>query len=92
MVSDPLTSFVAGRALGRFLWSRPEGRRHDGSAMPDYRFYLLDGTGRIARRVDAVCADDAEALAQARSFGHRHAVEVWQGTRTVGRVERAIDA
>lgn len=55
--------------------------------MPDYRFYLLDMKDRIARGVDAACANDGDALERARSFGHRHAVEVWLGTRSVGRVE-----
>ena len=55
--------------------------------MPSYRFYLMTEQDRIAHGRNLECADDAEALRRGRDFGHPNAVEVWQGTRTVGRVE-----
>ena len=55
--------------------------------MPHYRIYHLTDAGRIRAGEDATCDDDAEALeaaCQRRSPGQ--AVEVWCGTRCIGRV------
>ena len=55
--------------------------------MPDFRFYLLDGTQRITSRRDLVCADDAGAKAAALALlaqnAYARSVEVWQGARLV---------
>jgi len=56
-----------------------------GDAVPTYRFLFLDEEGRIANSGEAACPDDAQVLARARSLHHVHAVEVWEGSRLVGR-------
>jgi hypothetical protein len=55
--------------------------------MPSYRFYFMTENDRIARGQNVECADDEEALRRARTLNHANAVEVWEGSRTVGRVD-----
>ena len=63
--------------------------------MVGFRCYLLDHNGHIrsAQQIEAI--DDAEALMKAAADiqpEHRaHGVEVWQGSRIVGRIP-AIEA
>jgi len=58
--------------------------------MPTYRFYLLTANDRIHRGFDADCPDDAAAASHARSLAHPHAVEIWEGRRSVARVESGV--
>ena len=53
--------------------------------MSGYRFFLIGPDGRIFQGVEAECADDADALAQARARREPREIEVWQGQRCVGR-------
>ncbi len=59
--------------------------------MASYRIYRLDQYGRIAGGGDDFpFSCDREALGHAQSMAeHYPAVEVWQGTRRVGRVSAA---
>ena len=52
--------------------------------MPTYRFYCLDGAGRIraAEWFDATSDSDAIALVQARHPDSR--CEVWRGNQMIG--------
>jgi len=55
----------------------------------DYRLYWLDRfTEHIVSAKDLVAPDDAHALAQAQEYCDTHSVELWQGTRCVGRFEQ----
>ena len=56
---------------------------HAGARMLAYRFYLLKPDGRIEAASDHECADDAMALAHARTILRRQAIEAWQGPRKV---------
>jgi hypothetical protein len=57
--------------------------------MPDYRVYTLLKADKIAGRADVVtCATDAEAVVKARRFLQSNDIEVWQGARMVGRLNR----
>lgn len=56
-------------------------------AMPHYRLYFLHSDNRISRAIDVECAGDEHAIEQAASFRYVHAIEVWQGTRLVKRIE-----
>jgi hypothetical protein len=51
--------------------------------MQEYRVYLLDSDGDIARRIDLVCEDDDAARQHARQLVDGHAVELWAGTRLI---------
>jgi hypothetical protein len=52
--------------------------------MADYRLYLLDSDGHFYSAVALICADDAEAMEQAKQLADGHAVELWQLDRKVG--------
>ena len=55
--------------------------------MPHYRIYLLDNTGRIASGSDGEFNTDEEAYAAAQQTAiDAGVVEVWNGTRYVGRI------
>ena len=56
--------------------------------MPDYQMYLLGPAGQLSRSGrDADCIDDASAFQFAQSFfNHGKQVEVWSGTRFVGKI------
>jgi hypothetical protein len=43
--------------------------------------------GRISAGADLECADDAEAVEAAKRLVGEYAVELWQGTRMVARLE-----
>jgi hypothetical protein len=51
-----------------------------------YRFYDIDASGRHPQRAED-CADDEEALAKARRYAAAKGcvVEVWDGSRFVGK-------
>ncbi len=55
--------------------------------MLEYRLYFLNSTGRIMRREEFVSPDDAQALAHAKQFVDGLALELWSGTRVVGRFD-----
>jgi hypothetical protein len=57
--------------------------------MGHYRLYKLDPLGSILAGHSHVCGSDAEALRAAahRQADWRAAVEVWEGTRRVARLD-----
>ena len=54
--------------------------------MNDYRLYFLSADDHVLRAEDIQSADDAAALDAARILGHAAVIEIWCGTRLVGRV------
>lgn len=58
------------------------------TAVKEYRIYILDDDGHIdAPSINVRCLTDDEALSAARKYLHEHVVEVWCGSRRVGRLE-----
>jgi hypothetical protein len=52
--------------------------------MPPYRIYTLDAGGRITAPATVIeCADDEQAIAEAKALSLGLRVEVWQGSRQV---------
>lgn len=51
--------------------------------MSDYRVYLVGTDGNFCDVVPLVCADDEEAIEQARELAIGHDVELWQLDRKV---------
>lgn len=56
--------------------------------MAKYRFYFLDDSERIKSADDFACDDDRSALERARGMCEGVHVDVWNGARRVGRVNR----
>jgi hypothetical protein len=52
-----------------------------------YRAYQIGPDGHIKLGTDLDCADDAEAIEAADQLVGENAVELWQGTRMVARLE-----
>jgi hypothetical protein len=61
--------------------------------MSGYRCYLCDGRDKIRAVETAECATDAETFVRAAALLEEHdtcdSVEIWNGSRLVGRVPRA---
>ncbi|KJC37028.1 hypothetical protein UP09_27565 [Bradyrhizobium sp. LTSP885] len=55
--------------------------------MIEYRAYIIGSGDLILRRLDFECPNDDAANARAKSLVNGHGVELWQGTRKVGRFE-----
>ena len=51
--------------------------------MTEYRVYLVDTDGHFYDAVHLICADDAEAIEQAKGLAIDHSVELWQLDRKV---------
>jgi hypothetical protein len=51
--------------------------------VPDYRAYILDSSGNFCDVVRLECADDNEAMGQAKQLVDGHDVELWQRARKV---------
>lgn len=54
-----------------------------GKTMAEYKLYILGETGMIARGIWLDCADDEEALEQARERAVDDTRELWAGERLV---------
>lgn len=55
--------------------------------MNTYRFFALDGTGRVDRGFERRLGSDAAAIDFARMFGDAPMVEVFLGQDIVARIE-----
>jgi len=53
----------------------------------EYRLYTVDGGGHFRGFELLVCANDAEAIDQAKRLVVGHAIELWCGERLVIRLE-----
>lgn len=54
--------------------------------MPEFRVFRFDQNGRIRESEALVCATEQDAVEAARAFAKETEVELWQGTRFIGRV------
>jgi hypothetical protein len=57
-----------------------------------YRLYLLDEGDHFIRGLDLSCRDDLDAKLAAELFRASNAVELWQGRRLVGRLDKQLAA
>jgi len=55
--------------------------------MAEYRAYTVGGDGHFIGFEAFVCADDSEAIAQAKRLIDGRAVELWNGPRFVIKLE-----
>ena len=60
--------------------------------MPDYRVYVVGTDGHFFDAVPLECADDSEAMEQAKQLVDGHDVELWQRDRKVATFERTPKA
>jgi hypothetical protein len=68
--------------------SRWQRGQHLREAMTEYRAYFIDLDGHFAGFEPMNCADDAEAIEQAKRLVERQGIELWSGTRLVIRLPR----
>jgi hypothetical protein len=54
--------------------------------MEEYRAYFVGHDGHFNGYEPIVCADDAEAVIQAKRLTNKHGVELWSGVRLVVRL------
>jgi hypothetical protein len=55
--------------------------------MAEYRAYTVGHDGHFIGFEPLVCADDSEAIEQAKRFVDGHDIELWSGDRLVTRLE-----
>ena len=56
--------------------------------MPDYRVYMVAADNHIKGAPHIIaCADDHEAIQQAKQFRDDHDIELWSGNRFVIRIK-----
>ena len=53
--------------------------------MLDYRLYFLDDAGHIRGVVEFDCANDANAIAHAKTYADGRAMELWRRDRWIQR-------
>ena len=58
-----------------------------GYGVAEYRVYTVDGDGHFIGFEPLVCANDAEAIEQAKRLILNNAIELWSGERLVIRLE-----
>ena len=51
--------------------------------MPEYRVYLVDSSDHFFEAVHLICADDVEAVEQAKPLAVGHGGELWELDRKV---------
>jgi hypothetical protein len=56
-------------------------------AVAEYRAYTVGRDGHFIGFEPLVCANDAEAIEQAKRLVVNHAIELWSGVRLVVRLE-----
>jgi hypothetical protein len=54
--------------------------------MAEYRAYLVGDDGHVIGFEPLVCADDGEAIENAKRLATKHSVELWSGDRLVKRL------
>ena len=63
--------------------------------MPDYLLFFLTSENHVVNHLEHSCRDDLGALDKACGLARNHAIEIWENTRRVARVEMgdiALDA
>ena len=56
--------------------------------MLEYRAYLIDSDGHFYDAVPLICANDDEAVEQAKKLVNGHDVELWQRDRKIAAFNR----
>jgi hypothetical protein len=56
--------------------------------MPNYRAYAIRDDGHLMPATDLECATDQEAITTVKGFLNGQPVELWLGTRLIGRFEK----
>ena len=64
----------------------------DGNRMPEYRIYIIDGCGKVARSFEFEGHDDLAALDKANAIRRAEAAEIWERMRLVARLDTHGDA
>jgi hypothetical protein len=59
----------------------------EGSAMPEYRAYMVGHDGHFVDAAHLICADDAEAIEKAKQLVDGHDVELWRLDRKIATFE-----
>ena len=57
--------------------------------MNQYKFYFVDDHGHIFKAEDHLLRDDLAALSAAKNLSSPHVIEIWQGARSIARVEQS---
>lgn len=60
--------------------------------MSGYKLYVLDSERRIKLAYDFHGADDAAALEESKKHSGEGAIEIWEKSRLVARIERGGEA
>jgi len=55
--------------------------------MPEYRVYVIGSDGHFRSSLELECADDDEAMGQAKMLVDGHDVELWQRARKVAKFD-----
>jgi hypothetical protein len=63
--------------------ARPAGA----TVMPEYRAYTVGSDGHFNGFEPLVCANDDEAVEQAKRLAEKHPVELWRGATLVNRLD-----
>jgi hypothetical protein len=61
------------------------------AGMAEYRAYTIGIDGHIVGFEALVCADDVEAIKEAKRHVDEHDIELWSGARLVIRLNRTVD-
>jgi len=59
--------------------------------MPNYRFYVLDPKDHFIRVVEEVADDDEQAKRRVKKMTKENPVEIWSGSRKIGRFDKKQD-
>jgi hypothetical protein len=58
--------------------------------MPQYRVHFLQPDDSVSSTTDFDCDSDEEAVEKVSRIFYLHALELWQGTRLVKRIDRSM--
>jgi hypothetical protein len=59
--------------------------------MPNYRFYVLDSDDHFIRALEENADDDEAAKRLVKKLAKQNAVEIWSGSRKIGRFDKKED-
>jgi hypothetical protein len=57
--------------------------------MSQYRVHFLQPDNAVGSKTDLDCSSDQEAIEKVSRIFYLHALELWQGTRLVKRIDRS---
>lgn len=56
--------------------------------MQDYKIYILDKAGHIVLAYDFHGSDDKAAMEESKKHSNKTAVEIWQRSRLIARIDQ----